>query len=120
VAKGVPVDGVALQMHITEVPPVLGVITDMVDSYRALGLEVAIAEMDVHTLNATLQAEIYGAVMREALNAGVTDITFWGFTDKHAYTWLPGAKPLLFDEMYRPKAAFYATLAALADFVDGS
>lgn len=117
VADGVPIDGVALQMHITEVAPTPGVIMDMVGSYRALGLEVTIAEMDVHTLNATLQTNIYGAVIEEALNAGITDISFWGFTDKHAYTWLPGAKPLMFDECYNAKAAFYATHTALTNFV---
>jgi GH35 family endo-1,4-beta-xylanase len=119
VADGVPIDGVALQMHITEVAPTPGVLTDMVNSFRALGLEVTIAEMDVHTLNATLQAEIYGAVVNEALHAGITDISFWGFTDKHAYTWLPGAKPLMFDERYHAKGAFYATHRALANWVGG-
>jgi GH35 family endo-1,4-beta-xylanase len=118
VADGVPIDGVALQMHITEVAPMPGVLTDMVNSYRALGLETTIAELDVHTLNETLQTEIYGAVISEALDAGITDISFWGFTDKHAYTWLPGAKPLMFDEYYRPKGAYYATHSALADFVN--
>ncbi|BCR85872.1 endo-1,4-beta-xylanase [Aspergillus chevalieri] len=119
VADGVPIDGVALQMHVTEIAPKPGVITDMVNSYKALGLEVTIAEMDVHTLNATLQADIYGAVVGEALNAGITDISFWGFTDKHAYTWLPGAKPLMFDESYHAKGAFYATHTALTNFVSG-
>jgi GH35 family endo-1,4-beta-xylanase len=118
VADGVPIDGVALQMHITEVAPVPGVLTDMVNAYRALGLETTIAELDVHTLNTTLQADIYGAVISEALDGGITDISFWGFTDKHAYTWLPGAKPLMFDECYKPKGAFYATHTALADFVN--
>lgn len=118
VAKGVPIDGVALQMHITEVAVVPGVITEMVDSYEALGLEVAIAELDVHTLNNTLETEIYGAVIEEALDAGITDINFWGFTDKHAYTWVPGAKPLMFDENYKAKTEFYAAHKALSDFVD--
>ncbi|OJJ01777.1 hypothetical protein ASPVEDRAFT_41361 [Aspergillus versicolor CBS 583.65] len=120
VADGVPIDGVALQMHVTEVAPIPGVLTDMVNSYRALGLETTIAELDVHTLNATLQADIYGAVMREALDAGITDISFWGFTDKHGYTWIPGAKPLMFDESYKPKGAFYTTHAALADFANNA
>ncbi|KAL5362929.1 glycoside hydrolase superfamily [Aspergillus floccosus] len=106
VADGVPIDGVALQMHITEGLPVQpGVIREMADSYRALGLEVSIAEMDVHTLNATLQTDIYSAIVSEALEAGITDISFWGFTDKHAYTWVKGAKPLMFDEYYNPKGA---------------
>lgn len=117
VADGVPIDGVALQMHITEGLPVQpGVIKEMVDSYKALGLEVSIAEMDVHTLNTTLQTDIYSAIVSEALDAGITDISFWGFTDKHAYTWIKGAKPLMFDEYYNPKGAFYATHTALASF----
>lgn len=120
VAKGVPIDGVALEMHITEVAPIPGVITDIVNSYRALGLKVTISELDVHTLNNTLETDIYGAVVGEALNAGITDISFWGFTDKHAYTWVPGAKPLMFNETYYPKREFYATHAALANFVNRS
>ncbi|TEA13669.1 Endo-1,4-beta-xylanase C [Colletotrichum sidae] len=118
VADGVPIDGVALQMHVTEVAPAPGVITGMVNSYKALGLEVTIAELDVHTLNDTLETEIYGAVVGEALSAGITDISFWGFTDKHAYTWVEGAKPLMFDENYNPKGAFYATHTALSNFVN--
>lgn len=117
VSKGVPIDGVALQMHITEAAPKPGVITEMVDSYNALGLEVTIAEMDVHTLDDALETDIYGAVIDEALKAGITDISFWGFTDKHAYTWVEGAKPLMFDQCYKPKREFYATHAALASFV---
>lgn len=119
-AAGAPIDGIALQMHITNVTPVPGVITEMVNSYSELGLEVTIAEMDVHTLNDTLQTKIYGAVVEEALDAGITDISFWGFTDKHAFTWLPGAKPLMFDENYQPKGSFYATHDALATFVNST
>lgn len=90
----------------------------MVKSYNALGPQVTSAEMNVHVINdSTFQADIYRAVLNEALEAGVTDISFWGFTDKYAYTWLPGEKPLMFDEMYRPKDAFYAVHAALRDFV---
>ncbi|KAH7217590.1 tomatinase [Fusarium oxysporum] len=116
VHKGVPIDGIALQMHITLEPLVPGVIREMVESYRALGLQVTIAEMDVHTYNATQQAEIYGDTVKEALDAGITDISFWGFTDKHLYTWLPGAKPLMFNETYYPKSAFYSTHSVLTDF----
>ena len=116
VADGVPIDGVALQMHITLVAPETGILTEMVSSYKALGLEVSIAELDVHVFDDELQADIYGALMNEALSAGITDISFWGFTDKHLYTWLPGAKPLMFDENYRPKKAYFATHDALAEF----
>jgi GH35 family endo-1,4-beta-xylanase len=118
VARGVPIDGVGLETHLTLSPPGPGVVTNIVNSYKALGLEVAITEMDVH-LNAGEnhdkdQGQIYWSVVGEALAAGIRDISFWGFTDKYSYTWLPGAKPLMFDENYRPKLAFFATWAALA------
>ncbi|GKT66022.1 glycosyl hydrolase family 10 [Colletotrichum tofieldiae] len=118
VADGVPINGVALEMHIVEVAVPPGVITEIADSYHALGLEVAISEMDVHTLNNTLETEIYGDVISEALKAGITDISFWGFTDKHAYAYVPGAKPLMFDENYSAKPEFYATHTALTNFVN--
>ncbi|MFC3807670.1 endo-1,4-beta-xylanase [Terrabacter sp. MAHUQ-38] len=117
VADGVPIDGVALQMHETLQAPPPGVITEMVNFFHALGLEVSIAELDVHTFDPLSQAQIYGAVVSEALNAGITDISFWGFTDKHLYTWLPGAKPLIFDEYYNPKPAYFAVRDALRNFV---
>lgn len=113
VADGVPIDGVALQMHETFEGPPPGVITEMVDYFHALGLEVSIAELDVHTYDPVAQAQIYGDVVSEALAAGITEISVWGFTDKHLYTWLPGAKPLIFDENYNPKPAYFAVRDAL-------
>ena len=118
VADGVPIDGIALQMHETLQAPPPGVITEMTNFFHALGLEVSIAELDVHTLDPVTQADIYGDVVTEALNAGITEISFWGFTDKHLYTWLPGAKPLMFDENYDPKPAYFAVRDALRNFAE--
>jgi endo-1,4-beta-xylanase len=120
VRRGVPINGVGLENHMTFSAPEPGVITGIVNSYKALGLQVAITEADVHMAplpnNGEFidQAKIYGDVVNEALTAGVRDISFWGFTDKYSYTWVPGAKPLMFDDQYRPKPAFFATWGALA------
>lgn len=54
-------------MHINEGALIRGVITYMVKSYKA---DVAITEMDVHTLDATLQANICGAFVNEAVTQG--------------------------------------------------
>ncbi len=116
VADGVPVHGIALQMHETIQAPPPGELTAIVDEYVALGLEVTIAELDVHTLDPQSQADIYRDVLTEALAAGIRDISVWGFTDKHLYTWLPGAKPTLFDEEFTPKPAFYAVQDVLQSF----
>lgn len=116
-ADGAPLDGVALQMHETYSAPQPGVITEIVKSYHDLGLEVSIAELDAHTYDPIGQADIYGDVVAEALAAGVTEISTWGFTDAHLYTWLPGSKPLMFDENYNPKPAYFAVQDALQEFV---
>lgn len=117
VARGVPIHGVALQMHETLQGPPAGVITELADHFHAQGLTVSIAELDVHTLDPVTQAQIYGDVVSEALDAGIRDISTWGFTDKHMYTWLPGAKPLMFDEYYQPKPAYFAVRDALRAYV---
>jgi endo-1,4-beta-xylanase len=119
VKSGVPIDGVGLEMHIFGRPQ-RGVIADMVTAYRALGLEVAITEMDVQLRTNVAnplqdQADTYAQVVNEALHAGIRDISFWGFTDKYQ-AWGPGAKPLLFDENYKAKPAFLAVWGALHGF----
>ena len=115
VADGVPIDGVALQMH--ENSPASRPVCSPRSSneYTALGLEVTVAELDVHTLDPIQQAQIYGDVVAEALAAGVTDISVWGFTDAHLYTWLPGAKPTMFDEEFQPKPAYFAVTGCAAE-----
>ena len=117
VADGVPIHGIALQMHQTIEGPPPGVITEMTNFFHGLGLEVSIAELDVHTYDPVSQAKIYGDVVTEALNAGIKEISVWGFTDKHLWTWLPGAKPCIFDEDYNPKPAYFAVRDALRNFV---
>jgi endo-1,4-beta-xylanase len=114
VANGVPIHGVGLESHQTTTGPPPGVITEIVNEYKALGLEVAITEMDAHVHDNVTQAQIYGDFIAEALAAGVTDISFWGFTDKYTWTWMPASRPHIFDENYDPKPAFFATLNAVA------
>ncbi|MCK6079403.1 endo-1,4-beta-xylanase [Microbacterium sp. EYE_5] len=118
VADGVPVHGIALQMHETIHAPAAGELTAIVREYRELGLEVTIAELDVHTLDDHSQAQIYRDVLQEALDAGIRDISVWGFTDRHLYTWLPGAKPTLFDEQFEPKPAYFAVHDVLQAFAN--
>ena len=113
VAEGVPVHGVGLESHQTTIGPRPGVLTEIVAEYRALGLEVAITELDVHNHDNVTQAQVYGDYLAEALAAGITDISFWGFTDRHTWTWMPGSKPHIFDANIDPKPSFFATLNAL-------
>jgi endo-1,4-beta-xylanase len=121
VARGVPITGVGLEMHEIGGPPKPGVIADMVKAYNALGLEVSITEMDVllrndHPDPLQDQANTYSQVLNEALRSGVRDISFWGFTDKYHGIWPADSKPLLFDENYNPKPAYWAVFGQLHQF----
>ncbi len=122
-ARGVPVHGVGLQMHITPSVPVG--LDDNLARLQALGTEVAITEMDVRLrlppTEADLQAQagVYSRVVSSCLAvAACRSFVTWGFTDK--YSWIPETFPgygaaLLFDEQYRPKPAYFAVRDALAE-----
>ena len=122
--RGVPLDGVGLQMHIDAVnPPTLDAISTNIQRLGALGLEVHITEMDVRVpqpatpANLDAQARVYQSVLTACqANANCKALLTWGVTD--AYSWIPGAykgfgSALLFDEKYNPKPAYQALLTTL-------
>jgi endo-1,4-beta-xylanase len=122
-ARGVPIDGIGFQMHLTDPPGPLPSIEANIRRLEALGLQVQITELDVRlsadgTGSSTSrellarQARIYREVMRLCLKyPGCTAIQTWGFTDK--YSWLPAFYPLEFDANYQPKPAYGAMKVAL-------
>jgi endo-1,4-beta-xylanase len=122
-SAGVPLDGVGLQGHFN--------LKGIPDGYRqnmerfaALGLEVAITELDValpaqaSAEDERRQADIYAEVVRtcKAVPA-CRSITFWGFTDSRS--WISETQPgfgaaTLLDARLRPKPAFEAVQRALS------
>jgi endo-1,4-beta-xylanase len=131
--RGVPVDGVGLQMHIPTLGGDIGAVGARISAniarLAALGLQVHITELDVSlpidsTGSARLedlsrQADFYRAIVRACLNnPGCTAIQTWGFTDK--YSWIGshshGARgqALLFDRQYNIKPAYTAVREELS------
>jgi GH35 family endo-1,4-beta-xylanase len=124
-AQGVPIDGVGLQMHISATnPPSNASIAANMSRLASLGLLVNISEMDVRirdlpgTLPARLdvQKSVYHSIVGVCVAEPRCDgVTFWGFTDAHS--WIDaqfGADdPLLFDEQYAAKPAYYGVFDAL-------
>jgi endo-1,4-beta-xylanase len=117
--RRVPIQGVGLQMHIAAsgFPPLAEIAANM-RRLGALGLKVNISEMDVRIsgLSGDLatrlqrQREVYHDVVAVCVAEPACEaVTFWGFTDAH--TWVDGFfgpdDPLLFDEHYYVKPAFY-------------
>ena len=122
-SRGVPFDGIGIQMHIDTMGyPSLNGLDTVIRRFNDLGLRVHITEMDVRLSTAnggpqgsdlTQQAAIYNNIATVCLKHPLCDsIQTWGFTDK--YSWVPcfftgfGAA-LPFDQNYQPKPA-YATL----------
>jgi len=127
--QGVPIHGIGLQMHISNLHPDIASISANIGRFTALGLQVHITEMDVslqvdangNASSADLQrqANIYRQIADACLaHPGCTAIQTWGFTDK--YSWIGShskhtqGAALLFDSHYRAKPAYEALRNALA------
>jgi endo-1,4-beta-xylanase len=125
--RGVPIDGVGLQMHFTAGDTSLGGVESNIRRLTDLGLQVQITELDVRLAvdssgNASpallsTQAQIYRDVVAICLKFPLcTAIQTWGFTDR--YSWIPGTfagqgAGLPFDASYRAKPAYDSMLASL-------
>jgi endo-1,4-beta-xylanase len=128
-SRGIPIDGVGLQMHISTLNFDGAPLATNIARLTALGLQVHITELDVSLpvdsaaqvapSDLQRQAEIYRAVTRACVqNPGCTAIQTWGFTDK--YSWIgthshgTRGAALPFDRTYRPKPAYEAIIEELA------
>lgn len=127
--RGVPIDGVGLQLHISQLDLDTAAIAANIARLTALGVQVHITELDVSlpldssglVRNDDLlrQAEVYRGVVRACLqNPGCTAIQTWGFTDK--YSWIGShshgtrGAALPFDRAYKPKPAYDAIFEELS------
>jgi endo-1,4-beta-xylanase len=126
--RGVPIDGVGLQMHISQLDLDTAAIASNIARLTALGVQVHITELDVSLPvdsdglatkdDLARQAAIYRGIVRACLqNPGCTAIQTWGFTDK--YSWIGsssrGARgmALPLDRTWQPKPAYQGILEEL-------
>lgn len=117
VRRGIPIDGVGMQLHVTHFFDNFEGVAQNMRRLAALGLEIHITELDVkcHDKICDLQqqARVYLGLLRVCLaQPACRNFETWGFTDK--YTWISSNnRPLPFDEMFHPKPAFNAMVAEL-------
>jgi endo-1,4-beta-xylanase len=116
--QGVPVDGVGWQMHKVNPFRIQSQHVQNAQRLAALGVEIAITEMDVRISLPTdatelqQQALAYGDAVRFCLEQpNCTALVLWGFTDK--YTWVPSVfpgfgDPLIYNASYQAKPAYTA------------
>lgn len=134
-AKRVPVHGCGLQAHWNAAgtglnrPPTPRMLKKQIRRLGKLGLTVNISEMDVRVsklqpteLRDIAQRQVYYDLIAAAISEPAVDgIWLWGFTDRH--TWVSNFyyddEPLLFDEYYQRKPAYYGLRDALTTLTPG-
>ena len=133
--KGARIDGMGMQAHYTMTYPSIGAFEKAIRDYSAVVDEIQITELDLQSnlnyngtnkeLEYNLQAERYKALfdkmyeLDKEQGIDITSVTFWGTHD--GASWLNYASfvgggtdgsrkqcPLLFDDAYQAKPAFYA------------
>ncbi len=123
--RGIPIDGVGFQMHLTHFwpPPTSAQIQANFARFANAGFDIRITEMDsdiADTAGAAAlvaQGAVYAAVLDACLRTPrCIELTTWGFTDK--YHWVPQHFPgwgraLPFDANYQPKPAFDSLIVRL-------
>lgn len=123
-AQGVPIDGIGLQMHVTATGrPSDASLTSNMRRLADLGLLINISEMDVRvsSVSGGMQARLDAqrAAYHSIVAVCVAEprchaVTFWGVTDAHSWidAFFGADDPLLFDEQYAAKPAFFGVLDA--------
>lgn len=133
-AKNVPVHGCGMQAHFNAAGtgrqrmPTPRMMKNQIRRLGNLGLRVNLSEMDVRVsklpphLRHSAQRQIYHDVLAAALTEPAFDgIWLWGFTDRH--TWVThfyyDDEPLVLDEDYNRKQAYFGMRDALASLTPG-
>jgi len=129
VAKGVPIDAVGLQFHLivgVDYPFVDSIVQNLT-SYRDLGLDACVTELDVRMSEPITadklerQALIYATVTQAVLEADTCDsISVFGFSDK--YSWIttfnifPGyTAATIMDSEFKTRESYWAILDAMQE-----
>ena len=127
--KNTPLDAIGLQAHFTgadafdETKYDWDQFRQNIKKYKDLGLKVYLTEIDISpgsfkdkiftTEIALSQKKMYKRLVKEAMDAGVDGIYFWGIADGEDKGWRTDEKPLLYDEDFKPKPAYWGVHEAL-------
>jgi endo-1,4-beta-xylanase len=106
-ARGIPIDCVGFQSHFGSGGMPSNFQTTL-SNFAALGVDVALTELDIATAPATAYANVTNACLAVSRCVG---ITVWGVRDSDS--WRSSDNPLLFDGSGNKKAAYTSVLNAL-------
>ncbi|MFF7852711.1 endo-1,4-beta-xylanase [Streptomyces sp. NPDC007904] len=106
--RGVPIDCVGFQSHFNSGSPYNSNFRTTLQNFAALGVDVAITELDIQGAPASTYASVTNDCLAVARCLG---ITVWGVRDSDS--WRSGDTPLLFNNDGSKKSAYTAVLNAL-------
>ncbi|MBX6386906.1 MAG: endo-1,4-beta-xylanase, partial [Microbispora sp.] len=106
--RGVPIDCVGFQSHFNSGSPYNSNFRTTLQNFAALGVDVAITELDIEGASPTTYANVVNDCLAVPRCVG---ITVWGVRDSDS--WRSYQNPLLFDGNGNKKSAYTAVLNAL-------
>ncbi|NED12341.1 endo-1,4-beta-xylanase [Streptomyces sp. SID9124] len=106
--RGVPIDCVGFQSHFNSGSPYNSNFRTTLQNFAALGVDVAITELDIQGASASTYASVTNDCLAVPRCLG---ITVWGVRDSDS--WRSGDTPLLFNNDGSKKAAYTSVLNAL-------
>ncbi|MDG5805241.1 endo-1,4-beta-xylanase [Streptomyces ossamyceticus] len=106
--RGVPIDCVGFQSHFNNDSPYNSNFRTTLQSFAALGVDVAITELDIQGASGTTYANVVNDCLAVPRCLG---ITVWGVRDSDS--WRREQTPLLFNDNGSKKPAYTAVLNAL-------
>ncbi|MEU2118500.1 endo-1,4-beta-xylanase [Streptomyces sp. NPDC016459] len=106
--RGVPIDCVGFQSHFNSDSPYNSNFRTTLQSFAALGVDVAITELDIQGASATTYAQVTNDCLAVPRCVG---ITVWGVRDTDS--WRAEQSPLLFNGDGSKKSAYTSVLNAL-------
>ena len=112
--KGVPIDGVGLQMHVScNWTPNYEQLTKLISQYEEIGVEVHITEIDVKRTqckSAEAQKEVFMNVFKACFDHENCKVfTVWGSYDEESWVGVEN-EPVLFDVDMYPKDIYFDML----------
>ena len=112
------IDGIGMQSHLDVSFPGISAYKKALEKFAGTGLDIQVTELDATTSDTSeagfeAQAKYYSDIMDACVEYAdhISAVVFWGTTDDKS--WRASKSPLLFNEDYTAKPAFYSIVDGL-------
>lgn len=107
------IDGIGMQSHLDVSYPTISMYKKALDKFASTGLDIQVTELDITTSDTTetglkTQAQMYSDLFDLYVEYAdsISAVVLWGVTDDQS--WRASRVPLLFDEEFQAKPAYYS------------